>query len=59
MVELPESQGFDVIMNVVDSTGKCAHFVPTHTTVTVEGAACLFLNLVWKLHGLHKVTICD
>jgi len=53
-IELPESSRHDVIMTVVDSVSKRVHFVPTHTTVTVEGAARLFLHHVWKLHGLPK-----
>ena len=28
IVELPESNGYDVVMNVVDSISKRAHFVP-------------------------------
>jgi hypothetical protein len=39
IVELPESHGYDAIMNVVDSVTKRAHFIPTHTTITAEGAA--------------------
>ena len=35
------------------------HFVPTHTTVTVEGAARLFLHHVWKLYGLPKCVVSD
>ena len=38
---------------------KRAHFIPTHTTVTAEGAARLFLHQVWKLHGLPKCVISD
>jgi hypothetical protein len=39
IVELPESHGYDAIMNVVDSVTKRMHFIPTHTTITAEGAA--------------------
>ena len=39
VVELPQSNGYDAIMNVVDSVGKRAHFIPTYTTITAEGAA--------------------
>jgi hypothetical protein len=52
IVELPEAHGFDTVMVVVDSAGKCAHFIPTHTTITALGTAWSFLNNVWKLHGL-------
>jgi len=58
VVELPLS-GHDTVMMVVDSVLKRAYFIPTHTTVTVEGAARLFLYQVWKLHGLLKRVISD
>jgi len=59
VVELPESSGHDTVMTVVDSVSKRVHFVPTHTTVTAEGAARLFLHHVWKLHGLLKRVVSD
>jgi hypothetical protein len=31
IVELPESHGYDSIMNVIDSVTKCVHFIPIHT----------------------------
>jgi len=46
IVELPLSSGHDAVMTVVDSVSKRAHFIPTHTTMTVEGAARLFLHQV-------------
>jgi len=59
VVELPSSSGHDAVMTVVDSVSKRVHFIPTHMTVTVEGAARLFLHQVWKLHGLPKCVISD
>jgi hypothetical protein len=59
IVELPESQGHDAIMVVVDSVGKQVHFIETHTTVTALGAARLYLQHVWKLHGLPRTMISD
>ena len=59
VVELPLSSRHDAVMTVVDSVSKRAHFILTHTTVTVEGAARLFLHQVWKLHGLPKCVISD
>jgi len=59
VVELLESSGHDAIMTVVDSVFKRVHFVPTHTTVTVERAARLFLHHVWKLHSLPKRVVSD
>jgi len=59
VVKLPESSGHDAVMTVVDSVSKRVHFVLTHTTVTVKGAARLFLHHVWKLHGLPKRVVSD
>jgi len=59
VVELPESSGHDAIMMIVDAVSKRVHFIPTHTTVTVEGAAQLFLHYIWKLHGLPKCVVSD
>jgi len=52
VVELLESSGHDAVT-------KRVHFIPTHTTVTVEGAARLFLHYVWKLHSLPKRVVSD
>jgi len=59
VVELLLSSGCDAVMTVVDLVSKQAHFIPTHTTVTVEGAARLFLHQVWKLHSLPKYVVSD
>jgi hypothetical protein len=59
IVELPESHGYDAIMNVVDSITKCVHFIPTHTTITAEGTTRLYLREVWKHHGMPRVVLSD
>jgi len=59
VVELPLSSGHDAVMMVVDSVSKQAHFILTHTTVTAEGVARLFLHQVWKLHGLPTCVVSD
>jgi len=59
VVELPLSSRHDAVMTVVDSVSKRAHFIPMHTTVTVKGAARLFLHQVWKLHSLPKCVVSD
>jgi len=59
IVELPLSSRHNAVMTVVDSVSKRAYFIPTHTTVTAEGVARLFLHQVWKLHGLPKCVISD
>ena len=57
--ELLDMHGHNAIMNVVDSVGKQAHFIPTNTTITALGAASLFLQNVWKLHGLPRSIVSD
>ena len=59
IVELPDAHGYDAVMNVVDSVGKRAHFIPTNTTITALGATRLFLHNVWRLHGLPRRIISD
>jgi hypothetical protein len=59
IVELPCSNGYDAIMNVVDGVTKHAHFIATHTTITAVGAARLFLREVWKHHGTPCVVVSD
>ena len=59
VVELPGPHGYDAIMSVVDSVGKRAHFVPTHTTITAEGSARLYLREIWKHHGTPRTVLSD
>ena len=56
---LPESQGHNSIMVVVDRLSKYIHVVPTNDTVTSEGVARLFRDNVWKNHGLPVQVISD
>ena len=57
--ELPELHWYDAVMVVVDLMGKHGHFIPTHTTVTALGSARLYLQHVWKLHGLPLSVVSD
>ena len=59
ITELPESNGKDAIMVVVDSMTKRSHFISTVTTLTAAGTAQLYLRHVWKHHGLPKRVISD
>ena len=56
---LPESQGYNAIMVVVDRLSKLVHALPTNDTVTSEGIARLFRDQVWKHHGLPLQMISD
>jgi hypothetical protein len=57
IVKLPESHGYNTIMCIVDSLTKCAHFIPTHTTINMEGTAFLFLKEVWIHHRTPRAVI--
>ena len=59
IVKLPESDGYDAIMVVVDSLTKHAHFLPVNTVITAEGSARQFRDRVWKLHGLPTIIVSD
>ena len=51
IVELPQSDGHDTIMVVVDLLTKRSHFLPVNTTITAVGSARQFRDNVWKYHG--------
>jgi hypothetical protein len=59
IVELPHSNGYDTIINIVDGVIKCMHFIAMHTTITAVGAACLFLREVWKHHSTPHIVVSD
>jgi len=44
---------------VVDRLSKHIHAMPTVTTVDSTGVACLFLEHVWRHHGLLEAVISD
>src|SRR5258707_966572 len=57
--ELPESKGYNAILVAVDRLSKCIHAIPTITMVDSTGVACLFLEHVWRHHGLLEAVISD
>jgi len=57
IVELPQSAGHNSIMVVINSVTKHAHFVSTVTMISATRAAHLFLNHVWKHHGLPQKVV--
>jgi hypothetical protein len=56
---LPKSNGFDTIWVVVDRLTKARHLVPCHLTVDAPGLADLFLQHVFRLHGLPLTIVSD
>lgn len=56
---LPKSQGKDVILVVVDRLTKYAHFISLSHPYTAQEAGQIFLDQVFKLHGLPEVILTD
>ena len=56
-----ESQQSPVVTRVVtvDHLSKCIHAIPTVTSVDSKGVAHLFLENVWRHHGLPNEIISD
>lgn len=56
---LRRSQGYEVIMVVVDRLSKYAHFLPLSHPYTATSVARVFLDYVFKLHGLPLSIVSD
>jgi hypothetical protein len=56
---LPKSKTFDTILVVIDKFSKYGHFIPLSHPYTALSVAQLYLNNVYKLHGLPNVIISD
>ncbi|GJY87370.1 retrotransposon-related protein [Tanacetum coccineum] len=56
---LPSSHGKSAIFVIVDRLSKYAHFIPLSHTFRVAQLAQVFLDNVYKLHGLPKVLVSD
>jgi hypothetical protein len=52
IVQLPESNGYDSILVVVDRLSKMIRLAPTTTEVTSIGVAKLYRDHVWRSHGM-------
>jgi hypothetical protein len=59
LTHLPESNGFNSVLIVVDHLTPMAHFLPCTETVTAKETATLFLQGVYRLHGLPRVLVSD
>ena len=56
---LPWSDGFDAIYVVVDRLTKMRHFIPCRQTTSAQDLADLFLQGIFRLHGLPKSIVSD
>lgn len=60
LVSLPKDHdGYDAVLAVVDRFTKRAIYIPTYTTAMVRDIAFLFLQHVFREHGLPKSIITD
>src|SRR5512145_1832214 len=60
ITELPTTKNkFDSIWVVVDRLTKRCHFVPTQGTVNAEGVARLFIDHIWRHHGMPTSIVSD
>jgi hypothetical protein len=56
---LPKSQGYSVIMVVVDRLTKYAHFVPVKHPYTANSIAQLFMDHIVRLHDIPYSIVSD
>lgn len=56
---LPKSEGYNVILVVVDRLTKFAHFIPMKNPYTIVIVAQLFMDNIVKLHGLPSSIVSD
>jgi transposase InsO family protein len=56
---LPDCEGFDAILVVVDRLTKMRHFSACRTDCSAEDLADLFLRHIFRLHGLPEVMVSD
>ena len=56
---LPESQGYNAILTIVDCSTKAVKFEPTHMELTSEGVARILRDRVVRDHGVPRRIISD
>ena len=60
ITQLPTTKdGYDAIITVVDRLSKMAHFIPCTTTIKSHQLASLFLQHIFKLHGVPQDIVSD
>jgi hypothetical protein len=59
VTRLPESKGKDAILVVVDRLSTMKHYIAYHMTTGSEDLARLYIDHIWKLHGLPTSIVSD
>ncbi|GMH44677.1 hypothetical protein BSKO_12629 [Bryopsis sp. KO-2023] len=59
VTDLPASNGFSAVAVFVDRLTKFVHFAPCTKEITAAGYAQLFIEPVYRNHGLPKVIVSD
>lgn len=60
ITQLPRTRGgHDAIVVFVDRLSKRVHFIATHTEASAPDTARIFVNTIFKLHGLPHVIVSD
>ena len=59
VTDLPESESKTAVAVFVDHLNKMVHFFPCTKEITTAECARLFINQVFKLHGMLEVIISD
>ena len=56
---LPKSMGYEVILVIVDRLTKYAHFIPVSHPYNAAKIASLYMQHVFKLHGMPTSLVSD
>jgi len=59
IIRLPKSNGYDIILVVVDRLNKYAHFTPLKHPYFVKSVAQVFVRKVIRLHGIPASMVSD
>jgi len=59
VTDLPESNGYDSILVLIDRLTKMSHFIPYHKTTTAPQFAKLFIKNIVRLHELPDSIVSD
>lgn len=59
VTQLPDSDGFDCILNVADRLSKQRHFIACHSDIDARTLGDLFIEHIFRLHGLPDDIISD